>query len=187
MQPRNTGGRPPIGMFGPPSPHRSGGMFGSPSPQRAGGMFGTPKMPGPQGTGGGLLSRLFQRQAPAQTARSAAAGMFSRAPQASGGLLQGLTNPGNLQSFLNNTQHVLKTAQQIGPMVQQYGPMVRNLPAMWKLYKGFKDSSEEQEGEVKGKESSIDALVESGKFENESSIQESIPFKKGKSVPKLYI
>ncbi|VEF47776.1 YqfQ protein [Bacillus freudenreichii] len=170
MQPRNFGGRPQMGMFGPPGP------------QRGGGMFGPPRMPGPQGMDrGGILSRLFQRQAPLQAGRSAA-GMFSRAPQASGGLLQGLTNPGNIQSFLNNTQHVLRTAQQIGPMVQQYGPLVRNLPAMWKLYKGFKDSPEE-----KTKESSSKPIIESGESEHESSIQESSPVKRGKSVPKLYI
>ena len=31
----------------------------------------------------------------------------------------------------------LNTAQQFAPVVQQFAPMVQNLPAMWRLYKGF--------------------------------------------------
>ncbi|GIN89635.1 hypothetical protein J6TS1_22100 [Siminovitchia terrae] len=186
MQPRNFGG-PPMGMFGPPGP------------QSGGGLFGQSGMPPGQGIDrGGLLSRLFQRQAPAQAGRSAA-GMFARAPQAQAGggsLLQGLTNPGGIQSFLNNTQQVLKTAQQIGPMVQQYGPLVRNLPAMWKLYKGFKDSSDDsknEEGKVSESsskllsESSSKPLIESSEHDQESSNRNLSTTQRGESVPKLYI
>ena len=67
-----------------------------------------------------------------------------------GGLLQSLSGSGGgggLVGFLNNTQQVIKTAQAIGPMVQQYGPLVRNLPALWKLYRGMKDSPNTTEEE----------------------------------------
>ncbi len=173
MQPRNFS-RPPMGMFGPPGP------------QRGGGFFGPPGMPPGQGMDrGGLLSRLFQRQVPSQAGRTAA-GLFSRGSQTGGGsLLQGLTNPGNIQSFLNNTQQVLRTAQQIGPMVQQYGPLVRNLPAMWKLYKGFKNAPEEMnEKEEKASESSSKP---SGEYEQESSNQKTSTTQSGESLPKLYV
>lgn len=173
MQPRNFGGMRPRGMFGPPGPQRGGGLFGPPGMPRGQGM-----------DRGGLLARLFQRQVPAQAGRSAA-GLFSRAPQAGGGsLLQGFTNPGNIQSFLNNTQHVLKAAQQVGPMVQQYGPLVRNLPAMWKLYKGFKDAPEAKD-ETQS-ESPNKPLIEAEESEQESS-REKVTARKGESVPKLYI
>lgn len=177
MQPRNFN-RPPMGMFGPPGPQRGGGAF------RPSGASPNQSM----NRGGGMLSRLFQRQAPSQAGRSAA-GMFARAPQAGGGsFLQGLTNPGGIQSILNNTQQVLRTAQQIGPMVQQYGPLVRNLPAMWKLYKGFKDSTDETDTDEKASESSSKPLlIESGELEQESSHENLSSYQRGRSTPKLYI
>ncbi|MFD1705425.1 VrrA/YqfQ family protein [Siminovitchia sediminis] len=179
MQPRPFGDSRQMGMFGPHRAPRGPHVFGG---------FPAGMRP-PQGMNrsGGLLSSLFQRQTPAQTGLSPA-GMFSRAPQTGGGFLQGLTNPGNIQSFLNNTQQVIKTAQQIGPMVQQYGPLVKNLPAMWKLYKGFtanQDESNETKQESK-------ELPSSGTFEDsiESSSEDLKPVKNrpsGESVPKLYI
>ena len=57
-----------------------------------------------------------------------------------GSLLKTLTNPSSINGFLANTQKVLNTAQQVGPMIQQYGPIVKNLPVMWKLYRGFKNA-----------------------------------------------
>ena len=64
-----------------------------------------------------------------------------------GGLLKSLTNPGTINSFLTNTQKVLNTAQQVGPLVNQYGPIVKNLPMMWKLYRGLKDAPEFNENQ----------------------------------------
>ncbi|WP_260631478.1 YqfQ family protein [Neobacillus niacini] len=94
--------------------------------------------------GGGLLSKILggnkQKNQPAgiggmrQAGRAAAGGTGGI-----GSILQTLSNPDSLSGFLNNTQQVLKTAQSIAPMIQQYGPIVKNLPMMWKLYKGFKD------------------------------------------------
>lgn len=103
--------------------------------------------------------------------------------------MDGLKNPGTIQTFLNNTQQVLKTAQQIGPIVQQYGPIVKNLPAMWKLYKGFQSSSEESatnesiEQETESTSSS-DHLLSTGETDE---VKETSPRPKGTSTPKLYI
>ncbi|WGG44256.1 VrrA/YqfQ family protein [Rossellomorea sp. DA94] len=83
--------------------------------------------------GGGLLEQ-FTRSSGGETG-------FERSPQAAGGIMQTLLNPGNVNSFLSNTQQMLQTAQQLGPMFQQYGPMVKNIPSLWKLYRGFKDMS----------------------------------------------
>lgn len=152
----------------------------------------------------GLLSRLFQRQGASQ-AMNAAAG-FTRAAE-TGSIMEGLANPGKIQSFLSNTQQVIKTAQQIGPMVQQYGPLVRNLPAMWKMYKSFKssdsDSSDSGETESAAEESNnhnadhadeSSSRHESSRTANRSSTKKTAsakqPLKKsgpGQSVPKLYI
>jgi Sec-independent protein translocase protein TatA len=115
------------------------------APPNRGGSFQQHRGFGHQGQrgGGGILSKLLQK---GQGANQASRGIqgFERVAQGgtgTGSMLQNVLNPGSINSFLNNTQQVLKTAQQVGPMVQQYGPMVKNLPAMWKLYRGFKDAA----------------------------------------------
>ncbi|MFL6556012.1 MAG: VrrA/YqfQ family protein [Bacillus sp. (in: firmicutes)] len=187
------GGRNP--MMGPTSNHFSGGF----NPMM-GQMMGRPNQM--NRGGGGLLSKLLGKGNQAggfmgmQTAGKAASG--------GGGLLQSLSNPGGLTSILNNTQQVLKTAQSIGPMVQQYGPMIKNLPAMWKIYKGFKNANKNtdetpdensQSAEVTSTESSdhkesvkrtSKKKVESKNNEHTAAAKKTSP-QKGSSLPKMYI
>ncbi|CAM3926655.1 VrrA/YqfQ family protein [Mesobacillus thioparans] len=92
--------------------------------------------------GGGLLSKILGRS----TGQGNGPGGFltgantaTRGAASGGGILKSLADPSALNGFLTNTQKVLGTAQQFGPMIQQYGPLVRNLPSMWKLYRGLKD------------------------------------------------
>lgn len=152
--------------------------------------------------GGGLLSKLLGRGNQAggfmgmQTAGKAASG--------SGGLLQSLSNPGGLTSILNNTQQVLKTAQSIGPMVQQYGPMIKNLPAMWKIYKGFKNASKNTDEASDENSQQIEpASTESSNHEEpvkrtskkkgqrnnnqQPAATKKTSHPKGSSIPKMYI
>jgi len=42
-----------------------------------------------------------------------------------------------LDSLLETANRFLATAQSFQPYIQQAAPMLRNLPALWKLYKGF--------------------------------------------------
>lgn len=119
------------------------------------GMNRTPQFPmmgrPPQmNGGGGLLSRLFSRGASAGGMNPSGGMNGLMGMQQAGRALGGsgaLTNSGaggGLSSFLNNTQQVIKTAQSIGPMVQQfqqYGSLIRNIPAMWRLFQGLKNSS----------------------------------------------
>ncbi|GIN85462.1 hypothetical protein J6TS2_18480 [Heyndrickxia sporothermodurans] len=170
---------------------------------------GTPPAQG----AGGLLSRLFQRSGASQAGNiaNAAAGFQRAGAGASGGgsILGNIANPGKIGSFLNNTQNVIRTAQQIGPMVQQYGPLVRNLPAMWRMYKGMKSSGDDEETSVdstSNDDESVQLATKTGERkkklktsqknkketqqvnesddEHESSEQIN---QKGASVPKLYI
>lgn len=142
---------------------------------------------------GGLLSRLFgrtNRAVPPQPFGFYPPGaqMANRGP---GQILNAFGNPNSIQNFLTNTQKVLNTVQQVGPIVQQYGPLVRNLPAMWKLYKGFKSiKSEEEENKIAKEE------VETGDNNHEEKSGTEKQGKAGdnpsrntdgKSVPKLYI
>lgn len=103
--------------------------------------------------GGGLLAKLFGKTAPQMgggmlgMGPSAASGLAGKA--ASGGsILQTLTNPTAISGFLNNTQQILSAIQQISPLVSQYGPIVKNLPAMWRLYRGLKDATSTNDEEV---------------------------------------
>ncbi|WP_064091470.1 VrrA/YqfQ family protein [Rossellomorea aquimaris] len=135
---------------------------------------------------GGILQQ-FTRDASGSTG-------FDRAPQAGGSIIGSLLNPGNVNSFLSNTQQVLQSAQQLGPIFQQYGPMVKNLPALWRLYRGFKDLSSEDNSE----ENTLDSTEEISKAgeerpkkkkrkktsnENKEESSDHI----GNSKPKLYI
>lgn len=159
---------------------------------------------GARNSGGGLLAKLLGKG----KSQGAQAGMQmfgnasrSAAPAAGGGLLKSLTDPTAITGFLNNTQRVLNTAQQIGPMVQQYGPIVKNLPAMWKLYRGLNAAStdEETNKDDGGVESTVTEPKPETKrkrtnpvsTENDThsvEIEEIVPKRlQGKSVPKIYV
>jgi Sec-independent protein translocase protein TatA len=159
--------------------------------------------------GGGLLSRLLNRSG--RMGNAAARGMtgFERPASLIGqSSVQNLASPGTLNKFLANTQQVLNTAQQIGPMIQQYGPMIRNLPAMWRLYKGFKNASAEEEDSDTDSVDQDDSETEENNNEEDDTKKESTSShqtkrsrnqkskkvstakserKSGESVPKLYI
>ncbi|MFW0780503.1 VrrA/YqfQ family protein [Rossellomorea marisflavi] len=175
----------------------------SPSPfQMSGGQPGKKK---------GLLSKLFKKGENRgggtpeggaglleQFTRSVSDSGMDRSPQAAGGILQGLMNPGNIGSFLTNTQQVLQTAQQLGPMVSQYGPMVKNIPALWKLYRGLKDVTGDEETNADAEEASpqpkdqdSEETVETPALDEESEpappVRPKAPRKTGQSSPKLYI
>ncbi|WP_210365959.1 VrrA/YqfQ family protein [Bacillus sp. REN3] len=163
-----------------------------------------------QRQGGGLLAKILGKGGGGNNAGMSSflgAGGASRT-SSGGGLLKSLTNPGTINGFLNNTQQVLKTAQQISPMVQQYGPLVRNLPSMWKLYKGLKDlpdadenneekpaaENERKKKKTKFMDSKTGNVDSSKKTSNtkkadasEKTAKDKKNVLKGASSPKLYI
>lgn len=150
--------------------------------------------------GGGLLSKILGGKKQGNQARGLGgvqtAGRAAPSGGGVGSLLQTLSNPNSLTGFLNNTQQVLNSVQSITPMIQQYGPLVKNIPMMWKLYKGFKDlPTEEQSEEIKPDlmaEESAPSTKEPKKRSKKKSVvqSESVEEKtrtNGPSVPKLYI
>lgn len=145
-----------------------------------------------QQRGGGLLAKLFSQKNQMGAFNSfTGAGRSMGATSASstgGGLLRTLANPNSISGFLTNTQKVLNTAQQIGPIVQQYGPIVRNIPTMWKLYRGLKNLPTNSEDE-KTPEESGDITQNHETFENSTNENQTIEIRqsKGNSIPKLYI
>lgn len=90
--------------------------------------------------GGGFLSKLLGRGNQMSQGLNATRSLGAQQAAGGGSLLKSIANPASLNGFLTNTQKILSTAQQVGPLVQQYGPMVKNIPVMWKLYRGFKDA-----------------------------------------------
>jgi hypothetical protein len=185
-----------------------GQMMGSPYPFGGGNpmmgqMMGRPQ----QGrrSGGGLLSKLLGGKS--QDSRTLGLGGITGAGGAGSGggvssIIKTLSNPEGLTGILNNTQQVLKTVESIGPMIQQYGPLVKNLPMMWKLYKGFKDlpSGETAENSTSEapdveKESAPKKVIKtknthSEAVETKNTHSEAVETKKPQqktSVPKLYI
>ncbi|MDQ1145016.1 hypothetical protein QE429_001843 [Bacillus sp. SORGH_AS 510] len=218
MGPGMYGGRNPMmgagnnpfgGMMGPGgNPFGGGGPMMRPSAN----PLGRNPMMGAMGRqangGGGLLSRILGRGNPAGGGAGGlmgAGGAGRAASGGAGGLLQSLSNPGGITNMLNNTQQVLRTAQSIGPMIQQYGPMVKNLPAMWRLYKGFKNASKstdestsEQNNQsisVTEEESSTKELTgnrRTGKTSTQKEQQKPVNTgnsqkPRGTSTPKMYI
>lgn len=182
--------------FGPRNPRMSPPPFGPRFGNSPGNPFmGVPPQMRQRPGGGGLLSKLFGgrlNRNPSQVPSGFRGFGPTAATQGGGGsLIKSLTNPGSINSFLTNTQKVLNTAQQVGPLVQQYGPIVKNLPSMWKLYRGLKDAPEfkkesktsnetENTSEV-NKKSNIEVNT---KEEHSSSSTNRAP---SPSKPKLYV
>lgn len=154
-----------------------------------------PMMRGPRpstGRGGGLLSKLLG-QVNQTGARQGFNPLSFGTQQAArgGGLIKTLTNPGTINSFLTNTQKVLNTAQQVGPLVNQYGPIVKNLPMMWKLYRGLKDAPELNKNKDDSKASPTEeqkdhTSIHSKHIDSDKTDSET-KNKPSQSIPKLYI
>ncbi|MGP7819066.1 VrrA/YqfQ family protein [Niallia sp. 01092] len=150
--------------------------------------------------GGGILSKLLGRNNRGAAANAAGnvANAGARSASSGGGILKAITNPASINGFLANSQKFLNTASQIGPMINQYGPMVRNIPAMWKLYRGLKnaDFSNEDTSNAKDtptkKEKTPKKTTSKHISVDDTGIEEwettDAPERtKGPSVPKMYI
>lgn len=86
-----------------------------------------------------------------------------------------------LDSILETANRFLATAQSFQPYIQQAAPMLRNLPALWKLYKGFQ--SIPSQGKSIGEEGSRKAS--SGKSGQTSRTQKA-SYESRPSIPKIY-
>ncbi|WP_215490545.1 VrrA/YqfQ family protein [Ureibacillus sinduriensis] len=69
-----------------------------------------------------------------------------------------------MQSFMDTANRFLATAQSFQPLVQQATPMFRNLPALWRLYKGFQGlpkASDSKEDDLEEDDFDFDESTES--------------------------
>lgn len=153
-QQRNQRAYQPNSMYRPPNQS----MYPRPNGSRGGIQRSNPnKMQG-------LMQRFMPTSAGLDTASRGAAG--------------GLSNT------LTNVQQVLKVVQSASPMIQEYGPMVKNLPAMYRMIKAFKDvesSNEEDKGDQTNQTLNKKSTESTEKTASELSKIT------GKSTPKLFI
>lgn len=206
MPPRPHG---PFPGIPPQMMHHPGMSRGNFPPMNRMGMGPRMQHSGMQQRSGGLLAKLLGKGGnqggavnPFGIGNASRAFPGGTGSSGGGGLLKALSNPQNISGFLTNTQKVLNTAQQIGPMVQQYGPLVRNIPAIWKMYKGFKDLPSDSEEENSTESSSVEAASEAApkkQTQRKRKQKASTPKQddltpevktqsnKGTSTPKLYI
>jgi hypothetical protein len=150
--------------------------------------------------GPGLLAKILGRGKQQDGFTGALPSMTRGAAGSSGGILQSLTNPETINGFLNNTQAVLRAAQQFGPVIQQYGPIIKNIPSLWKLYRGLKEATNDSEGSSDVEQSVTDESIEEinvepieekeqikGNLTSSRRSTERIGNRDNRSVPKLYI
>ncbi len=137
----------------PPVPYRSPGY---PSPGFFGGRApGIPRagFPGGGAPGFGFPGGRFSGagfpppgpgipSAAADVAAGAAgvAGAAEVAGAAGAAGISSLLAPGRIDQFLQSTGQFMKTAQTYAPYVQQAVPMFKNIPALFRLYKGFQNA-----------------------------------------------
>ena len=103
----------------------------SPSPSQQG--FGTNPFPGsPQNPGQSAQFHMPQNPfpGPGQGPDPSMQGSPMQGPPTGQG-------PSKIDGYMQTANSFLNTAQQFAPVVQQFAPMMKNIPAMWRLYKGF--------------------------------------------------
>jgi YqfQ-like protein len=89
-----------------------------------------------------------------------------------------------LSKTLNGVQQFLRVVDTAAPIVKQYGPLVRNLPAMYRMMKAFKDIDGTDEESQTLESISLESLSSSSESYHESSVKRT---REGESIPKLFI
>ena len=69
-----------------------------------------------------------------------------------------------IESFMETCNRLLATAQGFQPYITQATPLLRNLPAIWRLYKGFSSKGEDKGDDYEHEASELN-LDDSSSFE----------------------
>ena len=93
---------------------------------------------------------------------------------------------GGFAKTLENLQQVLRMVETTTPFIREYGPMIKNLPAMYRMMRAFKDIEEQpEEKDVNVEKEESKKVIIAPEIDTKSK---TIPPKsKGLSTPKLYI
>lgn len=142
---------PPVQFRSPgfPGPGFFGGRFpgagipragfpggGAPGFGFPGGRFPGAGFPPPPGPG---IPSAAANVAAGVAGAAEAAGAAGATTGVAGGV-SSLLASGRIEQFLQSTGQFMKTAQTYAPYVQQAVPMFKNIPALFRLYKGFQNA-----------------------------------------------
>lgn len=92
--------------------------------------------------------------------------------------------PFRLDQFMNQAGQFVQSAQKYAPMIQQARPMLKNLPALWRIYKGFNSTS--SAGEKQAVRSSRAQERSEESRSSRSSTRSTINEETRPSIPKIY-
>ena len=176
----------------PPVPFRSPGyaspgLFGGRAPRAGYPGVGAPGFgfPGSRSSGGGFPPPGPGIPGPAADVAAGVAGAAGAAEVAGAAGAAGISSllaPGRIDQFLQSTGQFMKTAQTYAPYVQQAVPMFKNIPALFRLYKGFQNAPNASEKSASPKGSSkSDTFSKSAKQPKRSADYSTKP-----SLPKIY-
>ncbi|WP_052344370.1 VrrA/YqfQ family protein [Bacillus ndiopicus] len=82
------------------------------------------------------------------------------------------------ETFLQTANSFMNNAQKFTPYVQQAAPMIKNLPALWRMYRGFRNSSGESStvhAPHRDIENRVESRIESTRRQNERQTRPSVP------------
>ena len=174
---------PPVPFRSPGYP--SPGLFGGRAPRAGYSGVGAPGFgfPGSRFSGAGIPGPGIPGPAADVAAGVAgAAGAAEVAGAAGAAGISSLLAPGRIDQFLQSTGQFMKTAQTYAPYVQQAVPMFKNIPALFRLYKGFQNAPNASEKSASPKvPSKSDTFSKSAKQPKRSADYSTKP-----SLPKIY-
>ena len=176
---------PPVPFRSPGYP--SPGLFGGRAPRAGYSGVGAPGFgfPGSRFSGGGFSPPgpgIPSAAADVAAGVAGAAGAAEVAGAAGAAGISSLLAPGRIDQFLQSTGQFMKTAQTYAPYVQQAVPMFKNIPALFRLYKGFQNAPNASEKSTSPKGSSkSDTFSKSAKQPKRSADYSTKP-----SLPKIY-
>lgn len=146
--------------------------FGFPGGRFSGGGFPGPRIPGAAANVAAGAANLAGAAGAAEVAGAAAG--------ASG--ISSILAPGRIEQFLQSTGQFMKTAQTYAPYVQQAVPMFKNIPALFRLYRGFQNAPNANERSTSPKGSS-----KSSEFSKPAKQpKRTIDYSTKPSLPKIY-
>ena len=97
-----------------------------------------------------------------------------------------------LDSFLQGADSLFTGAQKFTPYFQQAAPMFKNLPALWRMYKGFKQAPGDEDESSFSLESSLEDIAppprqrRSRRPDRSAPEQRTVPLVSRPSVPRIY-
>lgn len=96
---------------------------------------------------------------------------------------QAVSGAPRLESLIAGANSLFTNAQRYTPYIQQAAPMFKNLPALWRLYRGFKDSPDPLESSIADTST---PSIERRSSRTSRSQQQSAPLTPRPSLPMIF-